>query len=135
MITTAVQERPPSAPDGPWKSDFKLFGNPNALDVMSAMATFCFSYSGIMAYFVIQDEMKNPKHYNATMFSSIAIIAIVYTVASAVVYCYCGSYVSSPALGSAGGVMRKVCYGLATPGLIVTGIIVCHVSYTHVLAV
>jgi hypothetical protein len=44
-----------------------------------------------------------------------------------VVYYFCGSFVASPALGSAGITMKKVCYGLALPGLIVTVTIISHV--------
>lgn len=42
-------------------------------------------------------------------------------------YMLAGQYVSSPALGSAGVLMKKVCYGLALPGLLVTCIILIHV--------
>jgi hypothetical protein len=44
-----------------------------------------------------------------------------------VVYYFCGSYVASPALGSAGVTMKKVCYGLALPGLLATTTITIHV--------
>lgn len=43
-----------------------------------------------------------------------------------IVYYFCGSYVASPALGSAGVMMKKVCYGLAPPGLIVTTTLLVH---------
>jgi hypothetical protein len=43
----------------------------------------------------------------------------------------CGSYVGSPALGSAGVLMKKICYGLVLPGLLVTEILYIHVSYTQ----
>lgn len=43
-----------------------------------------------------------------------------------VVYYFCGSYVASPALGSAGPLLKKICYGFALPGLIVTTTLVIH---------
>lgn len=46
------------------------------------------------------------------------------------VYFYCGSYVASPALGSAGVLLKKVCYGLALPGLCVSTLLFVHVSLT-----
>jgi len=55
-------------------------------------------------------------------------VTITYIVIGIVVYYFCGSFVASPALGSAGITMKKVCYGLALPGLIVTVTIVSHVS-------
>lgn len=45
-----------------------------------------------------------------------------------VVYYYCGDYIASPALGSAGPVMKKICYGLALPALFVSSIIFTHLS-------
>lgn len=53
-----------------------------------------------------------------------------YITIGVVVYYFCGSYVASPALGSAGVLMKKVCYGLALPGLLATTTIVIHVSPT-----
>lgn len=51
-----------------------------------------------------------------------------YIAIGVVVYYYCGSYVASPALGSAGALMKKVCYGLALPGLLASVVLVTHVS-------
>lgn len=45
-----------------------------------------------------------------------------------VVYRYCGSFVSNPALGSAGVLMKKVCYGLALPGVLLSVVLITHVS-------
>jgi hypothetical protein len=46
-----------------------------------------------------------------------------------VVYHYCGQYIASPALGSAGPLLKKICYGLALPGL-AAGMVL----YTHIPA-
>jgi hypothetical protein len=45
-----------------------------------------------------------------------------------VVYYFCGQYVASPALGSAGTLMKRICYGISLPGLFVTITIYLHVS-------
>lgn len=50
-----------------------------------------------------------------------------------VVYRYCGSYVSNPALGSAGVLMKKVCYGLALPGVLLSTVLITHVNPPIVL--
>lgn len=55
-------------------------------------------------------------------------MAVVYVVIGVVVYYYCGSYVASPALGSAGKLLKRVCYGLAFPGLCVSTLLFVHVS-------
>lgn len=95
---------------------------------MSAVAMIIFAFSGTPAFFPIAAEMKNPKHYTRSMLVCQATVTTVYLVIGVVVYYYCGSYVASPALGSAGPLMKKVCYGIALPGLFVTQMIVCHVS-------
>ena len=52
-----------------------------------------------------------------------------YITIGVVVYYYCGSYVASPALGSAGPLLKKVCYGIALLGLIVSTTMYIHVSF------
>lgn len=50
-----------------------------------------------------------------------------------VVYYYCGTYASSPALGTAGPVVKKVAYGIALPDLFVTAILLAHVRHCTLL--
>jgi hypothetical protein len=57
------------------------------------------------------------------------LVTIVYVVVAVIVYYYCGSSIASPALGSAGSVIKKVAYGIALPGLLVSGGLLTHVSY------
>jgi hypothetical protein len=52
----------------------------------------------------------------------------VYLVIGSVVYAYCGKFVASPALGSAGKTLKKVCYGVAIPGLLASLCLFTHVS-------
>jgi hypothetical protein len=55
------------------------------------------------------------------------IVTAVYIAIGTVVYWYCGIYVATPALGSAGALMKRISYGLALPGLFVTICIYLHV--------
>lgn len=71
--------------------------------------------------------MRNPEKYPAAMATCQAGVTAVYAIIGSVVYYYCGSYVSSPALGSAGGVIKIASYGFALPGLLGTMTIVTHV--------
>lgn len=121
--------RPSEAPVVSEPMKFQLWGQPSGLNVMSAMADFCFAYSGIMAYFFIHDEMRQPEYYEKAMYASIGTMSAVYTPTAVVLYYFPGGdSVSSPALRSAGPVVKKVAYGLVLSCLIVTSIIVCHVS-------
>jgi len=44
------------------------------------------------------------------------------------VYHYVGQYIASPALGSAGILIKKICYGLALPGLAIGAVLFAHVA-------
>ncbi|CCT75447.1 related to neutral amino acid permease [Fusarium fujikuroi IMI 58289] len=129
-IAVGVQDRPDLAPkDGVWKSDYKLFNTPTFAEAMSAIAAFIFAYCGTPVFFPIAAEMREPKHYKKALILCQSVVTVVYIVVGIVVYYYCGTYVASPALGSAGKTIKKVSYGLALPGLIVSATL-----YTHVPA-
>jgi len=48
------------------------------------------------------------------------------------VYYYCGQYVASPALGSAGALMKRICYGIALPGLLTSGLLLTHLPAKYI---
>jgi hypothetical protein len=95
---------------------------------MSAVASLVLAYGGLPAYFSIASEMKDPRFYTRSVLICQGTATVVYLVIGIVVYVYCGSYVGSPALGSAGVLLKKICYGLVLPGLLVTEILYIHVS-------
>lgn len=72
--------------------------------------------------------MRDPQYYTRSLLICQGTVTCVYIVIGVVVYYFCGSYVASPALGSAGVLMKKVSYGFALPGLIVTTALALHVS-------
>lgn len=41
---------------------------------------------------------------------------------------YCGQYVASPSLGSAGGTVEKIAYGISIPGFIMTSTLWVHLA-------
>lgn len=126
-IAVAVQERPAAAPqEGPWQSDFKIIGTPTFAQAVSAISIMIFSYAGTPTFFSIASEMRDPRMYTRSLLICQIGITVVYIVIGCVMYYYCGSFVASPALGSAGEVMKKVSYGLALPGLLVSTVLVLH---------
>lgn len=132
-ISVGVQDRPAEAPQtGPYVSDYKLVGNPTFTQGMSAINTFVFAYAGTPAFFAIISEMREPKDYNKAMYICQGTMSCVYVVVGIVVYYFCGSFVSSPALGSAGPLLKRVCYGLALPGLIASTCLVTHYPAKYV---
>lgn len=128
-ISVSLQDRPAAAPqEGPWTSDYKIVGNPTFAEAMSSVSTIIFAFTGTPYFFPYISEMKDSQDYFKAVYLCQAVVYIVYMVIAVVVYYYCGSYVASPALGSAGDLMKKVSYGIALPGLVVTVMIICHVS-------
>lgn len=133
VIAVGIQDRPASAPqtDTAWVSDYKIVGNPTFVQAIAAVSQLVFAYSGTPGFFAIVSEMRNPRQYTLALLICQTSLTALYIIIGCVVYYYCGSYVSSPALGSAGATVKKVSYGIALPGLIVTTTIVAHVRFAE----
>ncbi|KAJ5110229.1 hypothetical protein N7532_002874 [Penicillium argentinense] len=105
MITTievGVQDRPPTAPmTDPWISDYKLVGHPSFTKAITEVSSVVFAYAGIPGFFPIAAEMRNVALYTRSLFICQAAMPAIYIAIGTVIYYYCGSYVASPALGSA----------------------------------
>ncbi|KAI7161627.1 hypothetical protein KC349_g2628 [Hortaea werneckii] len=119
-IGVAVEEKPSSAPPGEWQSDYKITNNPGFAEAASSLSSLVFAYAGTPSFFSIVSEMKDPRKYTRSLFICQSVVTIVYLIIGIVVYYYCGSYVASPALGSAGQLIKRISYGLALPGLCVS---------------
>ncbi|KAH9878114.1 hypothetical protein J1614_003331 [Plenodomus biglobosus] len=132
-ISVGIQDRPAEAPQfGPWESDFELFKTPRFSDAAAALSSLVFAYAGTPAFFSIVSEMRDPRQYGKAMVICQSVVTILYITIGIVVYYYCGSYVASPALGSAGILMKRICYGLALPGLLVTVMLVVHIAAKYI---
>ncbi|KAH6916520.1 transmembrane amino acid transporter protein-domain-containing protein [Coprinopsis sp. MPI-PUGE-AT-0042] len=127
-IAVGLQARPSLAPqDGLWDKDIKIFAKPTFAAAMSAVNSIVFSYGSTPIFFGIISEMKEPRKYPRMMMVSMAFLTTIYLIIGSLVYYYCGQYVASPALGSAGPLLKKVCYGIAIPGLLASLVIFVHV--------
>lgn len=128
-IAVAIQDRPIAAPQtGHWTPDSEIVKNPTFTKAVSAVASIVFAFSGTPGFFPIAAEMRSPVHYTKALLVCQGFVTAMYITVGCVIYYYCGSYVASPALGSAGVLIKKVAYGIALPGLLVSTIIVLHVS-------
>lgn len=128
-IAVGLQGRPSTAPDtGAWVSDYKIVGHPSFAQGISAVSSLVFAYTGTPGFFPIAAEMRDTSLYTRSLLICQATMTSIYIAVGCVIYYYCGSYVASPALGSAGSMVKKVSYGLALPGLVVSTIVVLHVS-------
>ncbi|THW88669.1 hypothetical protein D6C77_06364 [Aureobasidium pullulans] len=132
-VAVGVQDRPASAPQtGPWSSDYKITSSPSFTEAISAVSSLVFAFAGTPGFFPIVSEMRDPRRYTRSLIICQATVTSIYIAIGIVVYYFCGSYVASPALGSAGVTMKKVCYGLALPGLCVSTILLSHLPAKYV---
>lgn len=130
-IAVGVQDRPATAPkDIPWITDYKIIGNPDFPSAISVVCSLVFAYAGTPAFFSIVSEMREPRHFPQALVVCQTSVTSIYITIGTVIYYYCGSHVASPALGSAGVTMKKVCYSFAIPGLIVSAALVIHVCFS-----
>ncbi|KAL1411741.1 hypothetical protein Q8F55_002707 [Vanrija albida] len=131
-VAVGVEDRPSEAPrTGPWDKNFKVAGTLSFSDAMTAINIILFSSSATPMYFGVLSEMRDPRQYPKAVAGSLTFLTAVYLIIGSVVYHYCGQYVASPALGSAGILMKKICYGLAFPGLLASLTIFNHISAKH----
>ncbi|GLA53663.1 hypothetical protein AnigIFM63604_010963 [Aspergillus niger] len=112
--------------------DYKLFGNPSFVEAMTAVSTITLAYAGAPAFFNIVSEMRDPRLFTKSLAICQTIVTVIYIVVGTVVYYYCGSHVASPALGSAGPLLKKVSYGFALPGLCVSVVLFLHLPSKHI---
>ncbi|KAB8206654.1 transmembrane amino acid transporter protein-domain-containing protein [Aspergillus parasiticus] len=126
-IAVGLQDRPYAAPqEGVWVSDYKLIASPTFTQAITAISSIVFAYAGTPAFFSIVSEMREPRHYTRSLVICQSVVTATYIAIGCVVYYFCGSYVASPALGSAGPTVKKISYGFALPGLLMTTLLVIH---------
>ncbi|KAB8258643.1 transmembrane amino acid transporter protein-domain-containing protein [Aspergillus pseudonomiae] len=131
IIRTLSRDRPHSAPPGPWVSDYKIVNSPSFTDGISAICTLIFAYAGVPFFFPIVAEMREPRHYTKALAACQIVVTVTYVTIGTVVYYYCGSYVASPALGSAGKLIKQIAYGISLPGLFASATICTHLASKH----
>ncbi|OQD69486.1 hypothetical protein PENPOL_c002G08993 [Penicillium polonicum] len=133
-IAVGIQGRPSAAPtDVAWVSDYQIVkSDVSFTDAITAVSTLVFAYAGTPAFFSIASEMREPRHYNRSLILCQSVVTGLYIAIGIVIYYYCGSYVSSPALGSAGTTVKIVSYGFALPGLIVSTLLFVHITAKYI---
>ena len=128
-IAVGVQDRPAAAPqDDHWTSDYRLFGNPTFAQGVAAYGALLFACSATPTYYALVAEMRDPTKFTRSLVTAQIGSTCIYLTIAVVVYYYCGTYVASPALGSAGPLIKRIAYGIALPGLAVTTTLFIHVG-------
>ena len=131
LISVAVTlvDRPAAAPQtGPFDLGYHVIGSPNFIDGISASANIFVSSAGASHFIPIMAEMKNPKDYKKSIYTGMGVVQSSYLTFGLVVYAYCGQWVASPSLGSAGQTVKMVSYGIALIGLLASAVVYLHIA-------
>ncbi|GFZ50956.1 hypothetical protein JCM24511_08714 [Saitozyma sp. JCM 24511] len=132
-VAVGVQDRPSAAPQvGFWSPDTAVARDATFVDAINAVSVVVFAYAGTPNFFNIVGEMKNQRDYTKSVITCQAFVTAVYLIIGCTVYHFVGQYITSPALGSAGPLLKKVCYGLALPGLLVGCVLYTHIPAKYV---
>ncbi|KAF9269444.1 hypothetical protein L218DRAFT_268596 [Marasmius fiardii PR-910] len=129
VVAVTTLDRPAAAPQtGDFDLGYHAILFPNFAAGMVATCAIFISTGGTSAFIPVIAEMRRPKDYNKAMLCAMGFVTSSYLCFSLVVYRWCGKWVASPSLGSAGPVIKKVAYGIALFGLIVGGCLYLHVA-------
>lgn len=129
VIAVTTLDRPAAAPQtGPYELGYFVIAHPTFVAGITASATIFVSSAGTSAFLPVISEMRRPKEFRKALFVCMGIVQSAYLAFSLVVYKWCGQWVASPSLGSAGPTIKKVSYGIGLIGLIVSATLYLHVA-------
>ncbi|GIK06591.1 hypothetical protein Aspvir_002241 [Aspergillus viridinutans] len=97
-----------------------------------AVTNIIFAYIAHVAFFGFISEMHDPRDFPKSLTMLQVVDTSLYIVTAMVIYRYAGPDVASPALSSAGPVMKKVAYGLAIPTVVIAGVVFGHVACKYI---
>ncbi|KAI5359835.1 putative amino acid transporter, transmembrane domain-containing protein [Septoria linicola] len=92
-------------------------------DWMMSLSNVLVSFTGHLAYFQVMAEMDKPEDFRKSLIATNVSMSSLYMVVAIVIYYYAGADVGSPALSSAAPLFAKLSYGIATPTIVVAGVI------------
>lgn len=134
VIGVTTRDRPAAAPPtGPYDLGYSII--PTGISFASgivASTTIFVSSAGTSAFLPVISEMRNPRDYRKALYVCMALVTSAYLAFSLVVYRWCGKWVASPSLGSAGQTVKMVAYGVGLIGLIVSACLYLHVAAKYV---
>ncbi|KAF2763847.1 hypothetical protein EJ03DRAFT_379103 [Teratosphaeria nubilosa] len=131
VVAVTIPDRPAAAPK---KGDFDLgfFAFPPAgttfVAAWAASLAIYASSANTSGFVPVISEMREPKDFFKSLYTCMTWVTSSYLALGLTIYAYCGKWVTSPALGSAGPTIKIIAYAIAIPGLIATGMICVHIS-------
>ncbi|GAA5913732.1 hypothetical protein JCM6882_002328 [Rhodosporidiobolus microsporus] len=132
-IAVGVNSRPAAAPqEGPLNLEIVLFGTPSFAEAMNAVGNLVFAFMGASLYLPIASEMADPRQFTEAVILCQSLLTSIYVAIGVVVYYFAGQYVTSPALGTAGPLIKRIAYGLAMPSLLASCVIWGHLAAKYI---
>lgn len=130
VIAVTLRDRPAYAPQtGPFDLGFQTLPPPGTTfaQAWAGCIAIYASSSNTCGYLPVMSEMRQPRDFFKSLWACEAFVTASYLALATVVYAYCGKWVTSPSLGSAGETIKIAAYAVALPGLIAVGMICVHV--------
>lgn len=110
-----------------------LWGNGDFAACMVSINMQIVSVMGNVSFYSVSAEMRQPNKFTKAVIVGQAFNLIMYLVIGLVIVFLAGQYITSPALGLAGPVIEKICFGIALPGLLVSTILWANVAAKYAL--
>ena len=133
VIGVTLRDRPAAAPaTGPYELGFHTIAYPTFTAGMVGACTIMVSSCGCPGYLPVIAEMRRPQQFKRSAIIVAILVGSVYLSFSMVMYRWCGQWIASPSLGSAGPLLKKVAYGVALPSLCVSAAIFNHTSAKYI---
>ncbi|KAL4925234.1 transmembrane amino acid transporter protein-domain-containing protein [Aspergillus undulatus] len=127
-IACLAQDHPAAAPPGPVDLAVRVLPDTTFSEAMRAISNQLFAVGASGTFFSVSAEMKKPELFTRSLACGQSFIVLTGITIASIVYGKVGQYLASPALGSAGPLIKKVSYGIALPGLVVTAVLYSHIA-------
>ncbi|EPE04122.1 neutral amino acid transporter [Ophiostoma piceae UAMH 11346] len=134
VVGVTQVDRPAAAPkDDIFNMIVTAVGSPAFVPGLVAAINLFAGFGSTPTFITVIAEMRHPRSFIRSLFSSQALLVSCYVAFGVVIYVYCGQYVASPSLASAGGTIEKVAFGIAIPGFIMTSTLWVHLAAKFLL--
>ncbi|KAF5691896.1 amino acid transporter [Fusarium circinatum] len=129
VVAVTQVDRPAAAPKtGDFDLGWAPIAYPSFVVGMINATNIFISTCGSSMFLPVISEMKRPQDYRKACLVAGFIVMAMYLSFSLVIYRWCGTWISTPAFGSAGPLIKKIAYGVSLPGLILGVGIYQHVA-------
>lgn len=128
-IACLANDRPSAAPlTGPVDLQVRIWPKATFSEAMAAVSSQLFALGASGTFFSVSAEMKKPELFTRSLICGQSFIVLTNIAISSIIYGKIGQFLESPALGSAGSLIKKISYGVSFPGLVVTAVLWSHIA-------